>query len=81
MKKSYFSEYVYKHLPLKYNEFHIASTNIDYINITPDPHDYYIFKAKKNEIIFNLNEIHKDYTEFLTVKKDEITTLPMKILK
>ena len=58
----------------------MANTNNDHVIVEPDDSDYLAFKANI-DLTFNLNEIHNEYSEFITIKKNDIAFLPMKLLR
>lgn len=58
----------------------MANTNNDHVIVEPEETDYLAFKAC-TDLTFNLNEIHNDYSDFVTIKRHDIAFLPMKLLR
>lgn len=79
MKKNYFNEFIYRKLPAKLNDFHVANSHNEHVLVQADDTDYCAFRANANTT-FNLKDVHFEYSELAEFKKDDIAFLPQKLL-
>lgn len=79
MKKNYFYEYIFRKLPAKLNDFHVANSNNEHVLVQADETDYSAFRAN-NDITINLKDINENIEEIIYIKKNDIAFLPQKLL-